>query len=314
MFWDFSLLVAGGLMLYFGADWFVRGAAGLAIRLGVRPLLIGLTVVSYATSAPELSVSMLAALEGKSAISLGNVIGSNIANIGLILGLTALIAPPRTDGSLIMREVAVLAAATLALPLLLIDGEIDRLDGVLLTASAVAFTYLTIRWSRSRPVEEQDLPIQESTTRPMLAVLIVGGLVVLVLGGEVFVGGAVGIAKTLGVSDRVIGLTVVALGTSLPELAASLVAALKGHSELAVGNVVGSNIFNLLLILGVTGMVVPIFGVIEEVEADLLVLGALTLLLAVALRSSRKLTRVEGVLMLGGYLGFTASTLVGGRL
>lgn len=304
MFLDFVWLLLGGAMLYYGAEWFVRGSAGLAFGLGVRPLLIGLTVVSYATSAPELAVSMFAAFQGKSEIALGNVVGSNIANIGLILGMTALIAPPRTDGSLVSKEIVVLLLATVALPLTLIDGRIDKLEGALFVAGAILFTYLTVRWSKQRPLDSEEVPENPTTQLPRLVGVLIVGLATLLGGGKLFVDGAVGIAIFMGMSERVVGLTVVALGTSVPELAASLVAALRGHSELAIGNVVGSNVFNLLLILGATGTIFPIVGDLTVVQFDLWVMGALTVFLAIVLRTERVIPRWEGALMIASYLAF----------
>lgn len=218
MLFNLALLVIGGVLLYYGAEWFVRGAAGLAVKLGVRPLVIGLTVVSYATSAPELAVSMLAAADGKSPIALGNVVGSNITNIGLILGLTALIAPPKTDGTLISKELIVLVVGTAALPLLLLDGSIERYEGLAFCLGAFLFTYLVMRWSRSRPPDLDAVPNEVHARGTVLALLIVLGLAALLGGGKTFVDGAVGIAGWLGMSDRTIGLTVVAFGTSVPEL------------------------------------------------------------------------------------------------
>lgn len=300
-----GLLVLGGVLLYYGAEWFVRGAAGLAVRFGVSPLLIGLTVVSYATSAPELAVSMLAAAEGKSQIALGNVVGSNITNIGLILGLTAVIAPPRTDGTLISKELVVLIVGTLALPLLLLNGIIERYEGALFTLAAVLFTLLVIRWSRARGSETGvEVPDPGKHRAGGLAALLVLGLAVLLGGGKVFVDGAVGLAHGLGMSDRTIGLTVVAFGTSVPELAASLIAALKGHSEIAIGNVVGSNIFNLLFILGATSLVFPIAGTLGEQVVDISTMGFLTLVMSVALRAERVIRRWEGAVMLLTYAVF----------
>ncbi len=210
---DVGLLLLGGIMLYFGAEWLVRGAAGLANAFGVRPLLIGLTVVSYGTSAPELAVSLLAAYRGSTDITLGNVVGSNVANMGLILGLTALVAPPAVDGSLIRRELPVLILATVALPVLLLDGMLGRIDAGLMLLGAIAFSYGCIRWSRES--EESDVDeIPETTKKLPLAALVTLGLAVLIGGGEAFVRGAVSIARQLGVSERTVGLTVVALGTS----------------------------------------------------------------------------------------------------
>ncbi len=304
MLFDIGALILGGAMLYFGAEWLVRGAAGLALKLGVRPLLIGLTVVSYATSAPELVVSVVAARMGDSAIALGNVVGSNIANVALILGLTALISPPRGDGTMAGRELWVLLAATVALPLTLINGWIGRFEGAALFAGAVAFTLLTLRWSKARPVDLDEVPSEERFGKPALIGIGIVGLGVLVAGGQLFVNGAVEIAKVFGMNERVIGLTIVAIGTSLPELAASVVAALRGHSELALGNVVGSNIFNLLLILGVASLVHPIGSSLTAMFLDLPVLGALTLYLVLALRKPRVVTRTEGTLLTLSYVTF----------
>lgn len=301
-----GLLVLGGVLLYYGAEWFVRGAAGLAIRLGVPPLLIGLTVVSYATSAPELAVSMLAAADGKSQIALGNVVGSNIANIGLILGLTAVIAPPRTDGTLITKELVVLVLGTLGLPLLLLSGGIERYEGALSTMAALLFTALVIRWSKSRGSDDVEVPDPGKHRATVLSALLVLGLSVLLGGGKLFVDGAIGVAQALGMSDRTIGLTVVAFGTSVPELAASLVAAVKGHSEIAVGNVVGSCIFNLLFILGATSLVFPIAGTLSELAIDLATMAFLTLLMSIALRAERIIRRWEGVIMLLTYAAFVS--------
>lgn len=301
---DFLLLAVGGALLYFGAEWLVQGAAGLALRLGVSPLLIGLTIVSYATSAPELAVSVSAALSGDSPLVLGNVFGSNIANIGLILGLTALLSPPHSDGSMAKRELLVLLAATLAAPLLLIDGTLGRSDGIGLVVGSGLFTWLTIRWSRSRKVDLDEVPTGETRGKAVLAGIGVLGLVVLIAGGEAFVRGAVGVAQALGVDERVIGLTIVAFGTSVPELAASIVAALRGHSDLAIGNVVGSNIFNLLLVLGMAAVVDPFSANNAEMRIELVFLGVLTLGALVVLSRKRTITRIEGFLLTSSYFGF----------
>jgi cation:H+ antiporter len=297
-------LVLGAGLLYLGAEWLVRGAAGMALRLGVRPLLIGLTVVSYATSAPELMVSVAAALRGSSDIALANVVGSNIANLGLILGLTVLIAPPRTDGSMAGRELWVLAAATAALPLLLLDEAVGRLEGLVLVGAALAFTWLTIRWSKARGAAEEELPEVASGGSGRLVAVGAVGLAMLIAGGEVFVWGAVSIAEGLGISARVIGLTVVAVGTSLPELAASLVAALRGHSDLAIGNVIGSNIFNLLLILGAAALVRPVGASLGTMALDVVALLAFTGFLLLLLRKPRTLGRLEGGVLTAGYCSF----------
>jgi cation:H+ antiporter len=309
---DLLRLVFGAALLYFGAEWLVRGASGLALAFRVKPLVVGLTVVAYGTSAPELTVSVAAALEGRGVLALGNAIGSNIANLGLILGLTALISPPTVDGRLIRREVPVLVISS-ALPIaFLYDGAIGRLEGVLLLGGAVGFTIWMLRVHASPSVQTAAGAAEDAEaagaphtdSRPWLAVLVVVGLAVLVGGGKLFVDGAVGIARTLGVSDRVVGLTIVAVGTSLPELAASLVAALRGHSAIAVGNVVGSNIFNVLLILGSASAVSPIETSLHDVRLDVVALVGMTLLGSVFLRTARTIRRWEGAVLTVAYFIF----------
>ena len=311
-------LLVGGVLLYLGAEWLVGGAAGLARAVGMRPLVVGLTVVAYGTSAPELTVGVAASADGLGGLVLGNAIGSNIANLGLILGLTALVSPPRTDGSLVRREVPVLILSTLAVPLLLRDGILSRLDGALLCAGAIAYSVWTIRGTKVAP--ETPAVIQdaaetagglEGRSRAHLAGRTMLGLALLVGGGKLFVDGAVSVAHALGMSERVVGLTVVAVGTSLPELATSLVAALRGHADIALGNVLGSNIFNLLLILGVSAIVRPVVSSPGALTFDLAVLGAGTLVTAVLLRSARTLSRIEGAALLAGYVGFVVALLRG---
>lgn len=324
---DIAFLAFGVAALYFGAEWLVRGSAGLARSFGVSALVVGLTVVSLGTSMPELVVSAGAALEGKSDIALGNVVGSNIVNIGVILGLTAIISPPRVERGMILRELPVLFLATAAVPVFLVDGVLGRIEAALLLAGALAFTYFLIAASRRGAVEhsvEDEAEILEELeervlhdldlspgARLKLGAIGLVGLGVLILGGKLFVDGAVGIASRVGMSERVIGLTVVAVGTSLPELAASLVAALRGHSDIAVGNVVGSNIFNLLLILGGAALISPIAGSLDVYALDFAVVGVMTLLAVVFLRTERVIRRWEGVLLTVIYVGYLAALIVG---
>jgi cation:H+ antiporter len=304
MWFDLLLLAIGGPMLYFGAEWLVQGAAGMAVRLGVRPLLIGLTIVSYSTSSPELAVSISASLQNESAIVLGNVIGSNIANIAIILGLTAIIAPPRSDGSMAGKELVILLLATAAVPLFFYNGTMDRWEGVIFVLGSVLFTYLTIRWSKQRPADADEVPQVESRSKGALIGIGVLGLAVLIVGGEIFVRGGVGLAQKLGVDERVIGLTIVAVGTSVPELAASVVAALRGHSDIAIGNVIGSNIFNILLILGGSVVLSPLSVNLSDVSLDLGFAMGLAVVVAVMLWKPRRITRVEGGLLIASYLVF----------
>lgn len=309
---DVGALLLGCVFLYFGAEWLIKGAAGLAAGFGIKPLVIGLTVVAYGTSMPELVVSSVSALGGKGAIALGNVVGSNIANIGLILGITALISPPKVEGGLLRRELLVLGMTALALPLVLADGVVSRVEAGLLLFAAFAFTGWVLRVAKPGEAESAvtaevnaeiaGAPAVQGRAREAGVALI--GLVLLVLGGKTFVTGATGIATALGVSDRIIGLTIVAVGTSLPELAASVIAALRGHSEIAVGNVIGSNIFNVLLIVGGAGLLRPLHVSAESVQLDMVVLAAATLLAIVLLRTARSVNRIEGGVLVAGYAGF----------
>ncbi len=348
MLFDLALIVAGGALLYWGAEWLVAGAAALAASLGVGQLAIGLTVLAAGTSAPELVVSLVAGLQGESALAFGNVVGSNIANIGLVLGLTTLIHPPRVDGRLFKREIPFLLVATLATGPVLLNGQIDRYEGVAFLAAAIAFILGSFKRAEQSGAPESQLlesqlpesqlpesqlpesqlpesqAIPETADVPKVAaapgersrtVLILWsllGLVTLVAGGELFVHGAASLAQALGVSERVIGLTLVALGTSLPELAASLVAGFRGHVDLAVGNILGSNLFNILFILGAVSTVTPIHARLVEVRVDLIVMTVMTGLVAVALRKPRTLTRAEGATWLGLYAGFIGLLAVTG--
>jgi cation:H+ antiporter len=309
---DVGLLVLGGVLLYFGAEWLVGGASGTARRLGVRPLVVGLTVVAWGTSAPELVVSVAAALKGSSAIAIGNVVGSNIANLGLILGLTALIAPPQVDKGLIRREVPVLIFVTAAIPLVLINDYISRVEGLVLGAGAVLFSLWLVKTGRQEPDVDVDAlnPADTPKSPAKLALLIVVGGVGLVAGGRAFVEGATGIAQLLGMSGRVVGLTVVAVGTSLPEMATSIVAAFRKHSDLAVGNVVGSNIFNVLLVLGPAAAIQPMQAELAVMHLDMGVMLGMTLVAALMMRTGRIINRVEGILLATGYFGFLAAVII----
>lgn len=308
---DITYLLVGGLILYLGAEWLVKGSAGLAHSFGIKPLIIGLTVVAYGTSAPELAVSTAAILEDSSAIVLGNIIGSNIANIGLILGITALIAPPAVDSRLIRREIPVLLLSSAAVPLCLLDGTVSFFEGLLLTGVAVLFTVYTLFVASDSDGESLVTELPKGESRARLAMLTVIGLALLVGGGKLFVDGAKGMALALGMSERLVGLTVVAVGTSLPELAASVVAALRGYSSLAIGNVVGSNIFNVFLILGVVSTIGPVSGQLGALQVDLYFLGGVTVVGMILMRGQRRISRAEGIVLLVGYVAFVVMASLG---
>lgn len=303
-------LVAGAAMLYFGAEWLVRGSSGLARALGIPAFAIGLTVVAYGTSAPELIVGILAAIEGRSSIALGNVVGSNIANFGLILGVTALIRPTEVQGGLLRREIPALLLTTAAVPLFLLNGVIGRIEGVVLMMTSIVWTWMSLRAGRSADASSKDHPPAPREGALALVAISIGGLVVLLLGGKLLVDGASDIARALGWSERLIGLTIVAVGTSLPELATSLIAALRKQSALAVGNVVGSNLFNVMMVLGATAAVRPIRSALRDGAVDLVVLVVMTLAASVMLRTERRIGRLEGGLLVAGYLAFLVALAV----
>jgi cation:H+ antiporter len=306
--------VIGLLGLIFGAEWLVRGAASIASSLGVRPLVIGLTIVAIGTSAPELAVSVLAALDGRGDIAIGNVVGSNIANLGLILGLTALIQPLAMQRTVVMREIPVMITAALIAALMALDDQLTRLDGTILLVCCFAYLGFMLRTAQELPPIPLDQAVAGATTRPPLlkhAARVVVGLIVLVVSGRLLVNAAAAGASALGVSDLVIGMTVVAIGTSLPELATSVLAALRGHADLAVGNVIGSNILNIFAILGTTALVQPIAARPEIFNLEVpMMLGFSVALLPLAVRGM-KLARLEGAILFATYVAFL--TILVGR-
>jgi len=304
---DWAQLLGGGVLLYFGAGWFVGGASALALALRVPKLLVGLTVVAYGTSAPEIVIGAQAAITGHGELVLGNVVGSNITNIGLILGVAALIRPARVDESLRRRELPMLLLTTALMPLVLVDGLVKRWEGAALILVAVGYTVWMIRAARSASVvatarrdaaetaaaaDAAGAPKVIGTARAVATAL--AGLCTMLIGGNIFITGAISIASHLGMSDRLVGLTVVAVGTSLPELVTSVVAARRGHSDLAVGNVVGSNIFNVLLCLGASALAGVVAAPLSSLALDLGALVVMTGLAALYIRTERLITRVEG--------------------
>jgi cation:H+ antiporter len=304
-------IAAGFALLIWGADRFVDGAAALARNLGVPPLVIGLTIVGMGTSAPELLVSGLAAAQGNPGLGIGNAIGSNVANIGLVLGTTALIAPLSVHSRLLQRELPLLLIAMLFGYFVLADGRLQRVEGLALLCGLALIlawmVYSARRAGRQEAIaEELELPQAMSTARATL--LFVLGLVILLVGSKFLVWGAVDIAERLGVSDLVIGLTIVAIGTSLPELAASIISARRGEPDIALGNVVGSNLFNVLGVLGLPGLIAPGPVPSEVLSRDYPVMLGLTVLLfvfAFSLRNGeRHINRVEGGLLLAAFIGY----------
>jgi len=311
------LLMAGLALLVAGAEFLVRGAAKLAASFGISPLVVGLTVVAFGTSSPELAVSVSAAVGGESDIAVGNVVGSNIFNVLFILGLSALIAPLVVAQQLIRLDVPIMIGISLLLPVLGIDGRIDRVDGLLLFSGVIAYTIFLIYQSRkeSRGVQDeyaQEYAVgeEEKTPRAWAVDLayIVGGVILLVLGSRWLVSGAVSIAEYFGISELVIGLTIVAAGTSLPEVATSVIASLKGERDIAVGNVVGSNIFNILAVVGLTSTVTP-HGVAVSLDAlrfDIPIMIMVALACVPVFVTHNAIFRWEGGLFVTYYLAYCA--------
>lgn len=299
---DYVYLVAGLIGLFFGGEALVRGSVGIARRLAIPPLLIGLTVVGFGTSTPELLVSVDAALRGVPDIALGNIIGSNIANILLIVGLTALVWPISVMGATLRRDTLVMVAAPLALVPIFALGYMGRLSGVVLVAGLVGYLVWAYRAPGDSAPEDENLPAPSSTL--VSALWVIGGLVVLMVGARLLVDGAVSIARGYGISEAFIGLTIVAVGTSLPELATSLIAALRRQSEIAIGNIIGSNIFNVLGILGITAVISPIPVAGRFLSFDLPVMIAASLVLTALLLIRPRIGRWMGVALLAGYFAY----------
>ena len=310
-------LLVGFYFLAKGSDWLVNGATSIARGLGVRPLVLGLTVVAWGTSAPELVVSGLAAYEGQIGISMGNVLGSNAANIGLVLGCSALVLPAVLQARLGWREAFWLLASVAVFWWRVADGEVSRLDGCVLLGAMTIYT-LQLWWEARQTlvgVEAAEPPSETWLDRHPKATTLLG-IVMLSLSAKAVMIGSIGLAERAGLSDVVIGLTVIAIGTSLPELAAGVSGALKGHSDISIGNVVGSNVFNVLGVIGVVGVIHPFGGpadpeteakIIQNVSQDFPVVMAFSLAaILIPLLGGAKAGRFKGFLLLGSWLAYTA--------
>ncbi len=303
----------GLVLLVVGGDALVRGAVSLATRLGVSPLMIGLTLVGFGTSTPELVTSLQAASIGAAGIAVGNVVGSNIANILLILGVAAVISPLTASRRAFLRDGTMLVIASVLCVAVVLFGHLDRLWGaafVALLVGYIVFTYLRERQGHDASAAMHEAEAAAAPGGPsqlwLALLLAIGGIALTILGARLLVDGAVRLAEAAGISETVVGLTVVAVGTSLPELVTSVTAALRRQSDVALGNVVGSNIYNILGILGVTALVTPIPVPPAIAAVDIWVMLAATLLAIVFLLTGWRLNRVEGGVLLAGYAGYTA--------
>ena len=294
------LVVVGVVLLYAGGEVLVRSASGLAARLGVRPMVIGLTVVAFGTSAPELAASLTAALSGTPEIAIGNVVGSNIANVGLILGLTAIVYPLVTGSRFVRREVPLMLLVTALLVPVLWGGAVLRWEGVLLLAVLAGFLWIITRTGSSVLDEVADArPAHAPAWLGLLGTA--AGIALLWFGARSLVGGAVQIATSFGIPQRVIGLTLVAVGTSLPELASSMVAAMRRETDIILGNIVGSNVFNLLAVLGTTALVRPIRFDGAGATVDIVVMALFSVALLPLMWRGERLGRAAGFFLLLGY-------------
>ena len=294
-------LAVGSVMLYFGSEWIVKGSVSIADRLGISPLVIGLTIVAFGTSLPELIVSIIAAIEGSSEIAVGNVVGPNIANVGLVLGLSAIIFPISIHYSHLRRDLFIYLGVCALFILFASDGRISRFEGMIFFISLIFYVLISIKHPNG-----ENSGSEEGATGSLgrLAAYIVAGIVLLAFGANLFVDGAIFLARLLGVSEITIGMSVVAFGTSLPELATSAMAAYRKESAISIGNIIGSNIFNILSVLGIASMVQPLDSPksIMQLEVPMMIgFGVAMILIA---KLSQPINRFTSFLLLVGYLSF----------
>ena len=303
----YLLLLVGVLLLLIGGDFLVKSAASLAKKLNISPFLIGVTVVSFGTSAPELIVSLKAAFNGSSGIAIGNVIGSNVANLALVLGITVLIRPVVIDSKKLQFAWFSMLVASLMFFGFSLDGILDRLDGFFLITGLILFLILSIR---KRDDSFADEELEKTLKTNLIPVYFILGATGLYYGSELLVDNAITIAKSFGISEFIIGVSVVALGTSLPELVTSVIAILKGQSSISVGNLIGSNVFNIFAVLGITSAVNPLEADSFLIAIDLPIMLGVTLLTGVFLMVSKQLGRIEGLLLITIYIIYIGSALI----
>ena len=321
---NLALFVVGLLMLYYCAGWLVKGSSSLAQSLGLTPLVIGLTVVAFGTSAPELVVSVVSSLKDKSMIAVGNVVGSNICNIALVLGISALVHPIKGSRSVIQRDIPIMLGVSFYLLVISLNSKISRLEGASLFSGIILYTffnyYIALKESK-RTIHHKSVAfayavdnIEYITSRTKQIVWITAGIIGVVAGAEILIDAAVGIMKVFGVSEKFIGLTIVALGTSLPELSTSVVAALKKEMDISIGNLVGSNVFNILSVLGAASLVkpIPIPGgfVRSGLLIDYLFMMFVSFLPWLMMRKTCVVTRKDGMILLSCYIGYVIYLII----
>ncbi|MEM8853655.1 MAG: calcium/sodium antiporter [Pseudomonadota bacterium] len=300
-----ALQIVGGLIgLLIGGELLVRGASRIAVRLGISPLVVGVVIVGFGTSAPELVTCVKAALAGAPGIAVGNIVGSNIANILLILGAAALMRPFVTSRAVVLRDGSIVIATAVAFFLAAMMGIITRSVGAVFVAALVVYLAYTILSDRRKSADIEDVPVEDATPLWLSLLHLFAGLGLVVLGAEFLVAGAVETARLFDVSEEVIGLTMVAVGTSLPELATSIMAAIKKHSEIALGNVLGSNVYNTIGIGGITALVSPI-PVSDTMRLfDIPMMVVISIVLVVVVATGKRVTRLEGAVLLALYAGY----------
>ncbi|WP_394341337.1 calcium/sodium antiporter [Natrarchaeobius oligotrophus] len=304
LIWYGVVLLFGLLFLYAGAELLVAGASRLALNFGLRIATVGVTVIAFATTAPELFVVTAGALTVSTDIGLGTIIGSNVANIGLVLGLTAVIRPLSVSETVLRRHVPFMIFAAVLLLLFSLDGRIDRLEGVVFLVVLAGFTVYLLYYIRTDPPMLSENPINRTGSTARNVGLVVAGMVALVIGSRWLIDGGRGLLSTMGFSDLFIGVTVIAIGTCLPELAASVVGAIRGETGFSIGNVIGSNIYNILAVIGITALIIPISVSPETLRFELVALVVFTLVLVGMMLRNGKLSRVDGVVLITGYTAF----------
>jgi cation:H+ antiporter len=307
---NFVIFSIGLVVLYFGADWLIRGAASLALRFGIRPLVVGLTVIALGTSMPEFLVNFFAAVTEQEGIALGNIVGSNICNIALILGLSSVVYPMTVAKGTLRKEYPIMMAVMLLFYLLSLDGIISHLDGVLLVIGLFGFLMFLVFDARGQGVTATVEQIGESSQDAIAmspwkkTAYLAGGIVMLSVGARLMVSGATSIAEQMGIDPVVVGLTVVAIGTSLPELAASLVCAIKKEADMSVGNVLGSNLLNVLFVVGLVALIQPLHVDATSLKVHFPVMLAFGVLLLPLAWTRYQITRLEGGVLLTGFVGY----------
>ncbi len=319
MVYNITLCLIGFGLLYFGAEWLVKGSSSLARSLGVTPIVIGLTVVAFGTSAPELVVSLISSIKGKSMIAVGNVVGSNICNIALVLGLSAVLHPIKSNPIVVRRDIPIMLAISLYLLLLTFNAKLSRLEGATLFIGIILYTCMNYYLAKKETVGAAEIESELEdigfvSSRPKQILMIAAGIAGVVGGAQVVVNNAVIIMTILGVSEKFIGLTIVAFGTSLPELATSVVAAIRGEMDISIGNLVGSNVFNIMSVLGAASLVrpIPIPGgfIASGLWIDYLVMMITSFLPWLMMRKNFTVNRRDGFILLACYVGYLTYLII----